>query len=147
MKFQKPQNKKAKQTIPKLSDPPSGVGPGLRGENNFKSHKILTSTPMKKQARNDIALYVRNAKSDRNPEPKIMAFSWWGEIPSPEFYVEEDAILNLTGFERKRLYLYLFRNKDIPKSEFDGKKLVDIASMLEYLGNTIRTLETRKKNK
>jgi hypothetical protein len=41
--------------------------------------------------------------------------------------------------------LYLFRNKSIPKSELGGKKLVDIASMLEYLGNTIRTLEAKKK--
>lgn len=100
---------------------------------------------MKKHVKNDINLYVRNAKSDRNPEPKIMMFSWWGETSSPEFYVEEDAILGITGFERKRFYLYLFRNKSIPKTESGGKKLVDLRSVLEYLGNTIRALETREK--
>ncbi len=57
-------------------------------------------------------------------------------------------VLRLTGFDRKRLNLYLFRNKGIPRATcLQNRKLIDLRCILQYLGNTIQTLEAKKRNK
>ncbi len=109
----------------------------------------FTSHPMKKRIKKDITLYVRTGKTEKNPNPQMMVVSWnqVGLPSSPWFYIDESTVLDLTWFEQKRLYLYLFRNKNIQKFAHGTEKLIDLREMLRYLWDTIHSLENQKRKR
>lgn len=53
------------------------------------------------------------------------------------FYFDEKEILKVMWISKKRLDLYLFRNKEIKTIKHEKKKLISV-DVLEYLGKMIR---------
>lgn len=91
---------------------------------------------MKTSSPTSINVYIKNKTLEEKEPWKILE-----AIDNPEnlqFYIDEETFLTITGFTHKRLYLYLLRNKNISQIKYKNKSLIELRSMLRYMGKNVR---------
>lgn len=91
---------------------------------------------MKTLSSTNINIYIKNKAWEEKEPWKILEV-----IDNPEnaqFYMDEETLLKITGFTHKRLYLYLLRNKQISQIKHKNKTLIDLRSMLRYMGKNLK---------
>lgn len=91
---------------------------------------------MKPSLSTKINIYIKTKTLEENEPWKILE-----AIDNPEnlqFYLDEETLLKITGFTHKRLYLYLLRNKQISQIKHKDKTLIDLRSMLRYMGKNLK---------
>lgn len=91
---------------------------------------------MKTAKTTSINIYIKNKAWEEKEPWKILEVIDNSE--NAQFYMDQETILKITGFTHKRLYLYLLRNKDISQVKYKNKVLIDLRSMLRYMGKNVR---------